>query len=141
MNRYLILSIVLLFAAGAVFATSTAADTTQAGSNSGTTVIVKATKGLFVVRGGVLAKYDFATLKQVKELEMFGPPPTAPTDMTDTDARTKYFNDIQQRTAPALLIPRESDLLFGDRRSFRAHQPGDAGSRSDRGFDSHGEAG
>ena len=111
MNRYLVMSLVLLFAAGALFA-QTAAGTTQAGPNEGGTVMVNTPKGLFVMREGVLAKYDLATLKQEKELELFGAPPAAPAADADRETRTKYFTEIARRAAPALLIPKENSLLL-----------------------------
>jgi len=66
--------------------------------------------GLFALRSGVLVKFNAATLQQEQIFELFGKVPTPPA-ANDAAARQVYFADMQRRQAPALLIPRENDLL------------------------------
>jgi len=108
MKHLVVMSMVLVLAAGALFAQAPAPVT---GPNTGSTVLVNTPKGLFALRDGVLAKYDIATLKPAQELQLFGPMPAPPADFTDNTARQKYFSEFQRRTAPAIMIPKDTSLL------------------------------
>lgn len=82
------------------------------GSAGGNTVMVNTPKGLFTLRNGVLARYNATSLKLEQELQLFGPAPTAPADFTDRAAVQKYFTDMQQRMAPAIMFARENSLIL-----------------------------
>ena len=61
------------------------------------------------------------TLKQTRELELFGAPPTAPGADADNETRMKYNTELMKRSGTALLMPRESDLLLVIGDHFCAH--------------------
>jgi hypothetical protein len=82
------------------------------GAFGGTTTMVKTDKGLFVLRAGVLAEFDLTTLQKVQEMQLFGPAPERPTDMTDQVAMTKYVTDMARRAAPGVLLVKGDSLLL-----------------------------
>ena len=110
MKRFFGLGLVLLLTAGALFAQAPGG--MMMGANAGSTIMLHTAKGLFALRAGVLAKYEFATLQPVKELQLFGPMPAAPADLTNRDAAQKYFTELQRRMAPAIMIPKDNSLLI-----------------------------
>ena len=77
----------------------------------GGTNMVCTDRGLFVLRNGVLAKYDLATLKAPEVFELFGPAPAMPTDATDRTAVQAYQTEMQRRLAPGLLLTHDNSLL------------------------------
>ena len=82
-----------------------------AGGAGGGSNVVGTSQGLFVLRNGVLAKYDLANLKAPQVFELFGPAPTMPADATDRTAVQAYMTDMQRRTAPGLLLAHDASLL------------------------------
>ncbi len=83
---------------------------------SGDMTITK--NGLFVLKNGVLAKFDATTLKQQgTALELFGPPPEPPTPGTVTTEQDRqktmnwsYANGI--RSCPAAMQAKDDELLI-----------------------------
>ena len=78
----------------------------------GSTQMVYTSHGLFVLRAGVLAKYDPQTLQEVQMFELFGPAPQLPQDSADQAAMQAYFAEMQRRLAPALMLTHEDSLLI-----------------------------
>ncbi len=112
MKRFVMMSLLLVATAGLLLAQVTGSGTLT-GPTSGSTVMVNTGKGLFALRAGVVAKYDFASLKLVKQLELFGNMPAAPTvDNTDRTASQAYYTALQVRMAPAIMIAKDSSLLI-----------------------------
>lgn len=106
--RYLWFTITMvLFASGALFAQGFGPAT------GGNTVMVDTTKGLYVLRNAVLAKFNATTLKQEgNELELFGKAPEPPADPTDRVAMQKYFTDLQPFQAPAIMFAKDNALIL-----------------------------
>jgi hypothetical protein len=94
--------ILLLLAASALFA--------QTAQNGGT-IMVNTPKGLFALRAGVLARLAPATLKVDKEMKLFGEMPALPAEGADSAARMKYYEELQKRNAPALMLVKDASLL------------------------------
>ena len=106
--KHVLMLVVLLLATGALFAQGMPGD-----ASGGDSTIVNTPKGLFVLRSGVLAKFDAATLKQTQPLlQLFGPAPAAPKDNNDRDAQQKYNADIMRRMAPAIMLVKDNSLLL-----------------------------
>ncbi len=78
----------------------------------GSTQMVYSSHGLFVLRTGVLAKYDPQTLQEVQVFELFGPAPKLPEDSTDRAGVQTYLGEMQRRMAPALMLTHEDSLLI-----------------------------
>lgn len=106
MRRLSSLMVVLLLAAGAIFAQGF--QPFMGANNTANSQMVNTDKGLFVLRNGVIAKYDLKTLQQdPKTLSLFGPEPTRPTDQA---AMQQYMAAMQQRQAPALMVAKDNFL-------------------------------
>ena len=110
MRQFWVLSAVLLLATGLLFAQGF--NPGFGGGNAGQTLMVNTAKGLFVLRGGSLAKFDAATLKLAQIFELFGPAPAPPAQNADRDTMTKYYTEMQRRAAPAIMVPKENSLLI-----------------------------
>lgn len=69
-------------------------------------------QGLFVLRGGVLAKFDATNLQEQGVLELFGPAP-APIDMRNAtpEERQRAMQDRTKRMQQAEVLPMGADLL------------------------------
>jgi uncharacterized membrane protein YgcG len=80
-------------------------------ASGGGAILLTTEKGLFVLRDGVLGKFELPTLKQVQTLEMFGNMPEPPKDWTDQKARQDYQLARQRRTAPAIMIAQGTSLI------------------------------
>lgn len=102
MRTMLVMSMLLL-AAGALFAQV---------AQSGGALMVNTPKGIYALRGGVLAHIDVATLKADKEMLLFDKMPAPPADGADNATRMAYFAEIQKRNAPALLLVKDNSLLI-----------------------------
>jgi len=100
--------LILLLAAGALLAQGPGGGGMQV---TGNTLMVTTPKGLFVLRNGVLGKFDPATLKSVMTLELFGPLPAAPA-AGDRDARQAYSTEVQKRMAAPILLVKDNALLI-----------------------------
>lgn len=107
--RYLVVMSVLLLAACALFAQGFG---NMMGGNQGSTIMLHTSKGLFVLRSGVLAKFNTSTLKVDKELSLFGAAPTMPADRTDRTAMQAYMTDMQRRNAPGILLVKDNSLIL-----------------------------
>ena len=81
-------------------------------------ILAANTANFFVLRKGVLAKYDAATRQQAGVLELFGKPDAAPTDwLFDDQASAIAFRDKRaKRLAPARMTASDTDIqiLVGD---------------------------
>jgi hypothetical protein len=100
----------LLLATGALFAQGFGGG--MPGGNSGNPLMVSTPKGLFALRGGVLAKFNPTTLKSEQIFELFGPMPERPANATDRDAMQKYFTELQRRNAPPVMLVKDNSLLI-----------------------------
>ena len=110
--RYLPLVIVaVILSASFVFAQEYMGDMPREASAGGTQMLYSP-HGLFVLRTGVLAKYDLQTLQEVRVFELFGPTPELPEDSTDRAGMQAYFAEMQRHMAPALMLPYEDSLLI-----------------------------
>ena len=110
--RYLPLVIVaVILSASSLFAQDYMGSMPREGS-VGSTQMVYSSHGLFVLRTGVLAKYDPQTLQEVQVFELFGPAPESPEDSTDRAGQQAYFAEMPRRMAPALMLTHEDSLLI-----------------------------
>ena len=106
----LVCALALCFSATAVFA--------QMPGNMGSGDMTITKYGLFVLKGGVLAKFDAATLKQQgAALELFGPMLKAPTPgvvSTTQDHSTLMTWSIASgiRRCPAAMLAKDDELLI-----------------------------
>lgn len=100
--------LMLMLAAGAVLAQAPGGGGMQA---SGDTLMVTTPKGLFVLRNGVLAKFDPVTLKSGPVLELFGPMPAPPGQNATREERQAYNNEVQKRMAPPIMLVKDNALL------------------------------
>ncbi|MHB9133023.1 MAG: hypothetical protein ACYDBB_18300 [Armatimonadota bacterium] len=107
MKRILLTTVALLFAIGPLFAQGMGGN-----GGVGATNMLMTDKGLFVLRSGMLVKYDAAALKQAGEIELFGPAPAAPAENADRAARQKYNAEIARRLAPAIMLVKDNWLLI-----------------------------
>lgn len=84
--------------------------------------------GLFVLRAGVVAKFDLATMKPQGTLELFGPlgvQPVLPATPTDQDRQAQFawLRDYFTRMAPATVLAKDDVLLIvQDNSFFRVNQ-------------------
>jgi|GEM_PF-2378513 len=77
----------------------------------GNTLMVNTPKGLFALRGGVLAKFNATTLKSEQVVELFGPMPARPADNNNREAMQAYFTELQRRNAPPIMLVKDNSLL------------------------------
>lgn len=99
--------VAFVLATGALFAQAVG----PASVGTGGTLLINAPKGIFALRGGVLAKYDTTTLKAVQVFSLFGPAPEQPAQGADRDAIGKYYAEMQRRGAPAIMLVKDNSLL------------------------------
>lgn len=107
--------LILLLAAGALLAQGPGGGGAQGPGGggmhvTGNTLMATTPKGLFVLRNGVLGKFEPATLKSTAVLELFGPLPAAPA-AGDRDARQAYSNEVQKRMAAPIMLVKDNTLL------------------------------
>ena len=82
-TRYLLVVIaVVIVSASSLFAQGYMGGMLREGA-LGSTQMVCSPHGLFVLRTGVLAKYNTQTLQEAKVFELFGPAPKLPEDSAD----------------------------------------------------------
>ncbi|MHB9130214.1 MAG: hypothetical protein ACYDBB_03870 [Armatimonadota bacterium] len=94
----------------------------QKGANSAVTVEVTPF-GLFVVSGGMLAKYDPVTVKPLGTLQLLEPLPDAAAANKNNKALRDWRQDLNRRLHPPVVLP-QGEVLFivtGDR-FFRVNQ-------------------
>lgn len=87
------------------------------GGRTPATIMEMAPQGLFVLRGGILAKLDAKTLKEVAVVELFGAAPVRPTTQPARNAPptpewTKYYAEMAKRNAAPALLAAEKNLLI-----------------------------
>ena len=108
MKNFVSMTVLLLLAAGALFAQGF---TGGNGGAASTTIMLKTDKAVFALRTGVLVKNDATTLKQLAELQLFGTAPVKPTDPTDQTAMQDYRTQMMKRLAPALMFATKDSLI------------------------------
>ncbi|MHB0939025.1 MAG: hypothetical protein ACYDCO_24720 [Armatimonadota bacterium] len=109
MKHLFLAVLMLLLAAGALLAQGPGGGGMQA---SGDTLMVTTPKGLFVLRNGVLGKFDPATLKPLQTMALYGELPAQPANNADREAWRVYNAEIQKRMAPPLLLEKDSSLII-----------------------------
>lgn len=83
---------------------------------NGTPVLEVTPNGAFILRTGVLVKFDVAGLKPGQPLELFGPLPAQPVmpdnpTPQDREAQAAWYAQVQSRTAPASMLAQD-DILY-----------------------------
>lgn len=77
------------------------------------TQILQTAKALFVLRGGVLAKYDATTLDMQTMVELFGPMPALPAGENGGAAdKQRWLLEQAKRLMPAAMLQTGNDLLL-----------------------------
>ena len=110
MKQIVTLFAMLLLAGSALYAQGGGGGAFNMGARSNT-LLVNTDEGLFVMRSGVIAKFDVETLQVKHEYPLFGAMPQPPADRTDRAAMTAYNTDIQRRNAPAVMLAVKESLL------------------------------
>ncbi len=83
------------------------------GGSTGT--MVNTAKGVFALRDGILVKFDLKTVKlQGNTLELFGPMPKRPEGdrRANAEAFRAWGAELAQRSAPAIMIPKDDALII-----------------------------
>ncbi len=101
--RTMLVMCLLLVAASMLFA--------QNAAPANGTAVVSTPKGIFTLRGGVLAKMNTASMKADKEMALFGAVQTPPAEGADNATRMAYYAELSKRNAPALLLVKDNSLL------------------------------
>ena len=109
MTRLLLLASLCMLAMCGLFAQ---APGPVVGANTGGSVLLSTPKALFVLRAGVLGRLNPTTLATEKVFQLFGPAPEPPAQGSDRAAMQKYFEELQRRNAPALLLAKDNALLI-----------------------------
>ena len=102
MRRLLTIGVFLVLAVNMLYAQGM-------GSN---TQVANTDEGLFVMRAGVVAKFDVETLQVKGEYPLFGAAPQMPADRTDQAAMRAYRTEMQRRNAPGVLLTTKESLLI-----------------------------
>lgn len=109
MKKLLLLCALLVVSTLCVLAQGPGGGRSSGGSD---TLMVNTPKGLFVLRGGALARFDMITLKQLGVLELLGAMPAPPADQNDRNAMMVWYGEFNKRRAPAVIIPKDNSLLI-----------------------------
>ena len=81
---------------------------------SGGALIESTPKGFFVLRNGVVVKFDAATMQVAGTKELFGPLPAMPQgDMRQNPGLFRdWFAEHAKRNAPAIMLPADNALVI-----------------------------
>ena len=107
MKQLVLVTLTLLLAAGAVLAQGPGGMM----GGGGAAVLVNTPKGLFALRGGVLAKIDLTTMQTKQDFPLFGAMPAAPAVDADQATRMQYYSEMQKRNAPAIMFATGDSLV------------------------------
>jgi len=114
-NAFLV-SLALVLAMTAAFAQNVGNPRNTPPPRIGDAQLETTPNGIFVLSGGVLAKFDVATLKPAGVVELFGPMPAPPVlsqPLTPQDQQTlqSYSRERSKRQAPAAVLS-EGDVFL-----------------------------